>query len=130
MGVKLHPNTNEILLYKRAEKYIRTILWIPGVEMIAVVNSLSMYATHEDSDIDLFVVTERRMIWFVRLCMTIQFFFQGVWRHGKDIRGNFCLSFFVTTEALDMHDIAIENDIYLYYWVYYLKPIYDRLMAG
>lgn len=126
MGVKQFPNEREIELFHRAGKYIQKLTWIPGIEMIAVVNSLSMYATHEDSDIDLFIVTEPDMIWFVRFCITTQLFFHGVWRHGEDIRGNFCLSFFVTTEALDMKEIALDNDIYLYYWISSMKPIYER----
>lgn len=47
MGVKPHPNQHEAYLYKRTKKYIDKITWVPGVRMIAVVNSLSMYATHK-----------------------------------------------------------------------------------
>lgn len=91
--------------------------------MIAICNSLSMYATHENSDIDLFIVTEPRMIWFVRFFVTLTLWMRGVWRHGEDIAGNFCLSFFITRDALDISLIAYADDIYLYYWLYYLKPI-------
>lgn len=42
--------------------------------MVAVVNSLSLYATHEDSDIDLFIVTRPHMLWFVRVLVTGIFF--------------------------------------------------------
>ena len=93
--------------------------------MIAIVNSLSMYATHEDSDIDLFIVTKPGMIWFVRFFSTLILWKHGVWRKWKDIAGNFCLSFFITTEASNLENIAIENDIYLYYWIYYMKPIFQ-----
>lgn len=58
LGVKDEPNSHEKYLFERARKYIAKLSWIPGIEMIAVVNSLSMYATHEDSDIDLFIVTK------------------------------------------------------------------------
>jgi hypothetical protein len=44
--------------------------------MIAIVNSLSMYATHPDSDIDLFIVTRPGMIWFVRFFATLT-----LWTH-------------------------------------------------
>lgn len=94
--------------------------------MIAIVNSLSMYATHKDSDIDLFIITKPGMIWFVRFFSTLILWKKGVWRKNDDIAGNFCLSFFITTDALDLSKIAIENDIYLYYWIYYLKPIFDK----
>lgn len=94
--------------------------------MIAIVNSLSMYATHPDSDIDLFIVTRPGMIWFVRFFATLILWTHGVWRRDRDIAGNLCLSFFITTEAMDLSDIAIENDIYLYYWIYYMRPIMDK----
>ncbi len=122
-GTKDTPNEHEKILFERAQKYIRTIAGIHGIKMIAVCNSLSMYATHEESDIDLFIVTERGMIWYVRFWITARLFIQGVWRHGSDIAGNFCLSFFATTDAMDMDRIAIERDIYLYHWIYFLKPV-------
>lgn len=94
--------------------------------MIAIVNSLSMYATHEDSDIDLFIVTKPGMIWFVRFFCTFILWKHGVWRKWKDIAKNFCLSFFITTEAINLENIAIENDIYLYYWIFFMKPIFQK----
>ncbi len=94
--------------------------------MIAIVNSLAMYATHEDSDIDLFIVTKPDMIWFVRFFSTLILWRHSVWRKWEDIAGNFCLSFFITTEVINLNAIAIENDIYLYYWIYYMKPIFQK----
>jgi hypothetical protein len=115
-----------LALFARAEKYIAKLTWIPGIEMVAVVNSLSMYATHADSDIDLFIITQPGMLWFTRLLVTLTLWRHGVWRHGADIAGNFCLSFWITTDALDLERIAIENDIYLYNWIYHLKPIFTQ----
>lgn len=126
MWVKIAPNQHEQELFARAQKYIEKLTKIPGIEMIAIVNSLSMYATHEDSDIDLFIITKPRMLWFVRFIVTFIFWISWVWRHGQDIAGNFCLSFFITTQSLDLRNIAIQDDIYLYYWVYYMKPIFVR----
>lgn len=126
MWVRDTPNTHEKELFRRAEKYIARIAWIPGLEMVAVVNSLSMFATHQDSDIDLFIITKPGTLWFVRFFVTLVFSLLWVWRHSEDIAGNFCLSFFATTDAMNMENIAIENDIYLYYWIYYMKPIFAR----
>lgn len=91
--------------------------------MVAVVNSLSMYATHEGSDIDLFVITAKNRMWFVRVLMTFSFWIHGVWRHGEDVAGNFCLSFFIEEDAMDISKIALEDDIYLFFWIYYMRPI-------
>ena len=66
------------------------------------------------------------MIWFVRFFATLTLWSHGVWRRDRDIAGNLCLSFFITTEVMDLSRVAIENDIYLYYWIYYMHPILDR----
>lgn len=126
VGGKDNPNAHEQKLFERAQKYIHCLTWIPGIEMIAICNSLSMYATHPDSDIDLFIITEKHRIWLVRILVTLTFTLLGVRRTGKEIPGNFCLSFFITTEAIHLEKIAIQNDIYLYYWIYYLLPIWGK----
>lgn len=124
--VKLEPNSHERRLLERGQKYISKLAKIPGIEMIAIVNSLSMYATHPDSDIDLFIITQPGIIWFVRFFATLTLSMHWVWRRDADIAGNLCLSFFITTEAMDLSQVAIENDIYLYYWIYYMKPIFVK----
>lgn len=122
-GVRSEPNEHEVHLFERGQKYIQKLSKIPGIEMIAIVNSLSMHTTHPDSDIDLFIITKPGMIWFVRFFSTLILWKHWVWRKWEDITGNLCLSFFITTEAMDLSQIAIEDDIYLYYWIYYMKPI-------
>jgi hypothetical protein len=122
--VKATPDEHEKILYTRAEKYIKKLAWIPGLRMVAVVNSLSMYATDKDSDIDLFIVTSRGTLFFVRVMVTLTFWMHSVWRHGEDVAGNFCLSFFITEDAMDIHKVSIDDDIYLYFWCYYMKPIF------
>ena len=126
LGVKKKPNEHEKGLFERAQKYIKKLSRIPGIEMIAIVNSLSMYATHAGSDIDLFIVVKPGMIWLVRFLVTLILWKHGVWRRHDDVAGNFCLSFFITTEVMDLSKIAIDNDIYLSYWIYYMKPIFVK----
>lgn len=80
MGGKNSPNEHEKLLFHRAEKYIDKIKNIRGIKMIAICNSLSMFATKPDSDIDIFIITDNRMLWCVRFWVTICFWRLGVWR--------------------------------------------------
>lgn len=124
MWVKAESNTHEKVLLSRAEKYISYVTWIPGLRMVAVVNSLSMYATHRDSDIDLFIITAKDSMWIVRVLITLSFASLWVWRKWEDRAGNFCLSFFIEESAMDLSKIAIEDDIYLSFWIHYMKPIY------
>jgi hypothetical protein len=126
IGIKSQPWEVEKRLWKKVEKYIPPLKLIPGIRMIWVGNSLPMNACHQDSDIDLFIVTRKNRLWSVRIMTTI--YFQILWlrKTSKHHAGRFCLSFFVTEDALDFQDIAIENDVYLYFWILYMKPIVDR----
>ena len=67
------PNAHEKVLFLRAERYIDKIKNIRGIKMIAICNSLSMFATKPDSDIDLFIVTDKKMLWYVRFFITFYF---------------------------------------------------------
>jgi hypothetical protein len=124
--VKDARNEHENELFQRAEKYAQILSWIPGVRMISVVNSLSMNATDQDSDIDFFLIVQPGNIWFVRFFATLILWICWVWRHGEDIAGNICLSFFITTEAMNLECIAIKDDIYLAFWIEYMIPLYNK----
>lgn len=139
IGIKKIPSEYEESLFLKTQKYCKYISWIPWLKMVAVCNSLSMYATKESketlrnkwtngSDIDLFIITSSKRLWIVRIIITIIFQLLWVRRHGKKVKDRFCLSFFITEDTMDLSKIAIENDIYLSYWITFLKPIlnYDK----
>ena len=156
MWIKAHPSEYELFLFEKTKKYSKYISWIPWLKMIAVCNSLSMYATKEYenspkknlkslnyfwnqekafaqvmkekwwSDIDLFIITAHNRMWFVRLMVTLIFQILGVRRHWNKINSRFCLSFFISENAMNFSTFAIEDDIYLYFWIYYLKPIINK----
>ncbi len=96
--------------------------------MVAVSNSLAMYATHPESDIDLFVVTAVNRLWIVRTLVLIVATFLGVRTKPGDEAGKFCFPFFMTEKSLSLQSIALQefSDVYLAYWIYTLKPIYNQ----
>jgi predicted nucleotidyltransferase len=91
--------------------------------MVAIWNSVAMNSATKSSDIDLFIVSSPNRLWIIRIFVT--FIIQVLWvRKTKNKhKARFCLSFFCSINALNFEDIAIENDIYLYFWILYLKPI-------
>lgn len=125
LNEKDQPSESEISLFARTGKYSRLCAWIPGLRMIAIGNTLAMYCSDEESDIDLFVVTDPHRMWLVRLVMTFLFQILGVRRYGKHVAGRMCLSFYATTNAIDLEKISIENDVYLAHWCETIKPIVD-----
>jgi hypothetical protein len=85
-----------------------------------------MKAANKSSDIDLFIITTPNSMWLNRLLITL--YFTLIWqRKTKNNHAwKFCISFFITTDNLDLKNIALDNDIYLYFWLIYLKPIINN----
>lgn len=121
--LKKEANAHERKLLKKSYKYLHLIQWIPGLQMIGICNSLSMLATHKDSDIDLFVITKKNRLWTVRILLTLFFFIVWQRKTWENHAKKFCLSFFIDETAINLENIAIEDDIYLFHWILYLKPI-------
>jgi len=111
--------------YKKTEKYLKFISWIPWIQMVGVWNSISMNSAKKKSDIDLFIVSENNRMWFVRILVTLIFQVLWVRKTPKKHAGRFCLSFFCEIEWLDFSSFALKKDPYLYFWILYFKPILD-----
>ncbi len=122
-NIKEKPWNIEKTLIEKTIKYVNFIKWIPWLKMIAIWNSVAMNSANIESDIDLFIITSQKRLWIVRIFITFIFQILSVRKTKNKHKEKFCLSFFCTTSALNFENIAIENDIYLYYWIAYLKPI-------
>jgi len=85
-----------------------------------------MNAAHENSDIDLFIITQKNRLWTARIFTT--FLLTVLWKRktAKKHAGQFCLSFFISEVELSLEKIALENDIYLSYWLHTVIPIVNR----
>ncbi len=123
--IKEEYSKEEKKYFDKAYKYIKYIKWIPWIKMIWIWNSLATKSATEKSDIDLYIVTDKNAMWFVRIFVT--FIFQIFWvrKDEKNHAGRFCLSFFSTIDWMDFWKFKIENDIYLYFRIVYFKPILD-----
>lgn len=89
---------------------------IPEISDILLVNSYALGSLKESSDIDLLVITKPDVLWWTRLKLTGALELAGIRRKPGHIEEQFCLSFFITENAMDMSKIALENDIYLHFW--------------
>jgi hypothetical protein len=99
-------------------KFLKRIIhFIPFLEQIGVCNSLAMGMADKDSDIDLLIITKKNRLYLVRLWMVFLFHIFKKRRHGNNVKGRFCLSFFIEEDKLDMKNIMIDNDYYFKHWV-------------
>lgn len=126
LGTKKIPSLREKELFKKTQDFVRFIQWIPGLQMVAVSNSLAMFATHKESDIDLFIITAPKRLWIVRTLVLFTAELLGVRVKPQKEAGRFCFPFFMTEKNLSFKGIALENDVYLAYWIRSLKPVYNQ----
>lgn len=126
LKIKDAPWIHEEKLWLKVQKYQKIISSAPGVLCVCVWNSLAMNAAHKNSDIDLFIITSPKRIWTSRIYLTLLLTILRQRKTAKKHAGKFCLSFFITENHLDLSPIAIENDIYLSYWIKTLIPIVNK----
>ncbi len=111
--------------YLRARKLVKALSMIPFVRMIAVCNKLGYNNNTLDSDIDVFIICAQGRLWFTRLMVTLVTQFAGMRRHGINISQRVCLSFYLSTSRLSIHDLAkTPSDPYLSYWISHLYPLF------
>jgi len=118
--------TYENILWEKVEKYQSMFSHMPWVKAICICNSLAMNACHPESDIDLFIITERNRLWTARICLTILTTLLGIRKTKHKHAGTFCLSFFVSLDEKNFSHIALQNDIYFSYWLETLIPVINK----
>jgi len=118
-------NKTEKKYWRRVSIFLKVLKFVPFLRSVSVCNSLAFGFVDEESDIDLFIVAKEGHLFFVRFVVTFFLQILGVRRHGKKIAGRFCLSFFIDDSVLDFKSLAIEDDIYLAFWLFTLVPVFD-----
>lgn len=93
-------------------------LWaMPFVRAIVVCNSLALRTTHEDSDIDLLILTEPQRVWTARWFVTGLLAVMRL-RRGEAWRDPLCASFFAATDLApdDWNNLRLRDDLYFHFW--------------
>lgn len=112
--------------WKRAESAARFLELVPFVKMVAVANTLAINNARSASDIDFFIVTSSQHIWIARFIVTGIINLLGWRRHGTKITNRICLSFYVTTAALDLAPLkSTEPDPHFTFWAAQMVPLLD-----
>lgn len=114
-----------ITKYRRVQWYIWLLARLPWVEGIAFCNNLPFHNTKEGSDIDLFILAKPGTVWKTRLFAVgpLRLF---KLRPGEAKQHPIDVSFFVSTNAMNLQDLQIGDDVYLAMWITALSPVFER----
>ncbi len=119
-------------------KYINHWSWIfkyiPCIRQVYLCNSITFNALHENSDIDLCIITRSHYLRFARLFSWIIISIMGLKRgKGKFENSNkkFCLSFYIDEKNTDIYHLRKrQGDIYLSYWLAHTILLYsDNILS-
>jgi len=111
--------------YQKSLKIIKILRLIPYVRMIAVCNTLAYSNARDESDIDLFIICEKGHLWKTRFLVSGFLKFFNLRPTESETRDKICASFFLSEDSLDIINLAIDDDIYLKYWITQIYPVYD-----
>ena len=110
--------------WKKTHRYAWLFSICPFVELVSVCNSMSFGDAQENSDIDLLVICKKNHLFTARFFLTFLTQLFGVRRHGNKIAKRFCLSFYLSEEAMNFESILLKPyDIYFAYWLKRLEPL-------
>jgi hypothetical protein len=123
----IHQENWSRIYQEKAKSYLPFLRYLPGIRGVALCNSIALGTAKKNSDIDIFIVSAKHKIWTARIFATLFFQILGVRRHGKKKAGRFCLSFFVSEDALSFQNIALQpKDPYLAFWSASLLPVFGK----
>lgn len=112
--------------FKRVKFLARVFFVLPWLQLMAVVNLMGSNNLKDQGDIDLLIIARPNRVWLTRFIMTVCLKLLNLRPKPGRARDKFCLSFFLSTDDLDLSKIKLENDPYLLYWLACLTPIMDR----
>ncbi len=87
---------------KRSRRWARIFGSLPGVELVGIANTLAYDNARDGSDIDFFIVSAPGTVWRTRLLAAGLAALCGLRPKAGDSRDRLCLSFFVTSDSLDL----------------------------
>lgn len=117
---------NAVKKYKKMKRVLAYVARLPGVQGVAVCNSLAIHYTREESDIDLFIITKPGHVWRTRFFAVLPLILFKQ-RPGEAKKNPVDISFYVTTEAMNLMKLKSgAEDPYLAWWTCALSPVYGR----
>ncbi|MFW0862051.1 MAG: hypothetical protein ACKKL6_00480 [Candidatus Komeilibacteria bacterium] len=113
------------LKYNIALRAVKMIRALPFIRYVAICNSLAYNNAADSSDIDLFIIAKKGKLWRARFVVATIMQLLHRRPNSKTSKDKICLSFLVSDDNLNLQSLAVDDDIYLKYWITQLVPLYD-----
>ena len=81
--------------FQIALRAVRIFKYLPFIKLVAVCNNLGYANAREESDIDLFVITAKNRLWFVRFFLIAIIYALGLRPPKAKVKDKICLSYYV-----------------------------------
>lgn len=111
----------------KAKIFSRLFGLFPGVQMVALANSIGYFNLRDDSDIDFFIITKPGYLWLSRLYCTGLTKLLGSRPTAKTKRDKICLSFYLSASGLAISSLRLSgDDPYFDRWHRHLILLYNN----
>ncbi len=112
--------------FRKIKRIVKILKLIPFIKLIAVCNDLAYFNAPADSDLDFFIITQKKRIWITRFLSVLIIKLLNLRPTEKNKKDKVCLSIFVNEDKLNLEYLKINSDdIHFIYWLENLIPIYD-----
>ncbi|MFH0912280.1 MAG: hypothetical protein V1807_01325 [Patescibacteria group bacterium] len=111
-------------LWSQVKKWRGLFSYIPFIKQVYVSNTLAYDNAHSNSDIDLLIITAAGRTWTARLFLLLILNLLKLRVRSLKRFAKFSPEFFISEKSLSIHNLAIEHDYYLSYWLADLVPIW------
>ncbi len=116
---RIRSFANGVTREKRLARYMGFVRHIPFIRGAALAGSQALGLPRKESDIDLFVITDRRYLWLPRTLITAYFQLFGVRRYGAHIANRFCLNHYLSSS----HPLSHGRNLYTALEYAKLRPL-------
>lgn len=111
-------------LIKRNKRVFDTLKTIPWIRFIGVTGSAAACNAEKDTDVDIFIITQRRRLWLTRFFLFIFLKLLKKYPSQKSDRGKICPNILIDEEALTWP--KEKQNVYIAHEIALMQPIFDR----
>lgn len=114
------------LKIKKIKNLIKKISFVPLIKFIGISGALSMENSDEDDDIDLFVITEKKLVWTTRFILVFILILLGVYRNkkSKDYKDKICLNMIIDEENMIFN--KKNQNLYTAHEITQMIPVFEK----